>query len=523
MGISFKAGNVKLNNITTYNVNTNKSDVFNNKFYDGIEDIDYSKYGDVNYNVIDLEKGIQKAEKNVEKKGIFSTIWSYTATAVGSFVSGVLDVVETVTDGIAMAGGAVVTGAVSIFNKELADEMKQGLQDYIQYDWSEAGYDASMNALGVDEDIAHGIVHKVGTMAGSVAGYAAISLIPGGAAVTMSAGALGAAGGAAEQAFNSGASFNEALAVSAVSGVAGAIAGNKVGKFGEMAKGAGSGLAKGVEGAGKELFKYSIESGAVSMLEPVANTTAQYLTYGKDIVDENGNKLYNGIGGYFDYYADSGGILNTAIAGLSGAGGAALQGVLSYKITNVDVKKSAIRKYETAKNHEPAVTSTMKNLQDNSSELIGLEHKFKSVESLSRKIKSDSLADNITIQQASDAISDSLRYTLVVDDMNYSTKVKQSLTQLENEGYKVTKFKNFWGNSEYQGINVQLETPDGFSMELQFHTDQSFNTKEILNHKFYEIARSNKSSKLEIDNAKKIMAYNQSLVNIPNDAQKLTW
>ncbi len=286
----------------------------------------------------------QVAEEKKEEKSwwdnivdFVDTAFDYTATAIGSVASGVLDVVENITDGLVMAGGAIVAGATSIFDKDLANEMKKGVQGYVEYDWSEQAYDATMNAIGVDDDIAHSWVHTAGNVVGSVAGYAAISLIPGGAAVTMAAGALGAAGGAAEQAFNSGATFEEALGASIVAGGVGTIVGNKVGKFGEIAKGAGSGFAKGVEGAGKELFKASLKSGAVSMLEPIANTTTQYLAYGQNMVDENGNKLYNGIDGYFKYYADSGGILNTAVAGLAGTGGTALQGYKSYKTTNKEI------------------------------------------------------------------------------------------------------------------------------------------------------------------------------------------
>lgn len=183
----------------------------------------------------------------------------------------------------------------------------------------------------------------------------------------------------------------------------------------------------------------------------------------------------------------------------------------------------AEKTYNAAFSHEKKVTNSMKSLQDNNSELVGLDFRLKTQESLARKIYSDSLADNISLEEAASGISDSLRYTLCIDPANYASKVTESLTKLESEGYKVTKFKNFWGGELYQGINVQLEAPDGFKIELQFHTKDSFHTKEVLNHKYYEIARSDSATVEEKAKANEIMKYNQSLVKTPEGASNLDW
>ena len=312
---------VKLNNIKTYNKVNTKNDAFKNTFYSDIEEIDYSKYEEVDYNSIDLEEGIEKAQETANEQPWYKTLYDYSQTIRASFTWGVLEVVENVGDGLIMAGGSIASGVVGIWDEELADEIKQDTQEVIQYDWTEAGYQAEMEALGVSEEISQGLAHTIAGGAGTMAGYVAMSLIPGGAAVTATAGALSAVGSSAQTAFNSGATYEEALAVSAVSAVAGAASGGALNKIGAAAKGAQS-LA--------QVGGYALAGAAVSMSEPVINSTAEYLTYGKDMVDENGNKTYENFG---EYYVNSGGLLNTVIAGGIGFGSTGVQGISGY-ITN---------------------------------------------------------------------------------------------------------------------------------------------------------------------------------------------
>ena len=109
-----------------------------------------------------------------------------------------------------------------------------------------------------------------------------------------------------------------------------------------------------------------------------------------------------------------------------------------------------------------------------------LEHRIKSQDSLTRKILSDSHIKGISLEEAAEGIGDSLRYTMIVSEENYANVANKSLQQLQESGYTVNKIKNYWGDDIYQGVNVSLTTPDGVKMELQFHTEDSFYTKEIL-------------------------------------------
>ncbi|WP_010249271.1 hypothetical protein [Acetivibrio cellulolyticus] len=202
-------------------------------------------------------------------------------------------------------------------------------------------------------------------------------------------------------------------------------------------------------------------------------------------------------------------------------------GIVSREIADMAAETKIANELSTgvlnkAKYVEPEITKAMKSLEIDGAHLEGLDYRQKSNESLCRKILSDSHAKGITLEEAASGIGDSLRYTLVADESNYTRLVEQSLKQLEEQGYKINKVKNFWGEEIYQGINVSLTTPDGVKMELQFHTSASYYTKEVLNHKYYEIARSETASIEEITEANKIMIENQSKVTMPDGVKDIS-
>ena len=327
-------------NVKNYKLKNNN---INLDLYDAAssyENIDYTTSEEnintnLNTNDFDLGESISKASNQLqeikstqeEEKPWWDVVFDYAATAVGSVVSGVVDVVENIGDGLIMCGGELASGVASLCgNEDLASEIKKGTQDIVQYDWSEAAYDAAMDALDVDDEIAHGVVHQVGNAVGSMAGYAALSLVPGGAAVTAATGFLAAKGSSAEHAFQSGATFEEASVTSTVAGAAGALSGAALNKVQGAAKGASS---------IKDVAKLTAKGMAVSAAEPVVNSVTEYATYGKDMVDENGNPLYDNFG---EYYVESGGLLNTAIAGGVGGISAGSQAVKGYN-NNIKAQK----------------------------------------------------------------------------------------------------------------------------------------------------------------------------------------
>ena len=172
---------------------------------------------------------------------------------------------------------------------------------------------------------------------------------------------------------------------------------------------------------------------------------------------------------------------------------------------------------------EKMITTDMHSTAVDGAHLVGLPHRLKSVDSLARKIQTDYNAPNseLTYDEVAEDISDAVRYTLIVNEDNYASVVKKTLVDLEAKGYEVFKFKNSWHEEQqaYQGINTNLISPDGIKMELQFHTEDSFFTKDTLTHLLYEIGRdeTNKAnSQIEILVDEISKAYQKKVI-VPKD------
>lgn len=171
---------------------------------------------------------------------------------------------------------------------------------------------------------------------------------------------------------------------------------------------------------------------------------------------------------------------------------------------------------------ESAVTRDMRRYESAEAKLEGLEHRFKSEDSLVRKIESDAAEKNISMEQAADGMHDVLRYTLAIDADRYQETVPVVLADLSASGYRIEKFNNAWGGKYYQGINVQLTSPAGVPIELQLHTPQSFAIKQA-SHGVYEIRRSADATPEEKAKAKRLsIAYNVQ-VHMPQGADELVW
>lgn len=123
-------------------------------------------------------------------------------------------------------------------------------------------------------------------------------------------------------------------------------------------------------------------------------------------------------------------------------------------------------------------------------EMIGLEYRLKSQESLTRKIFDIAAATGEDPDEVAKTMKDVLRYTTVFAPEDYVKGVQDTCDQLLKTGHKKIKFKNTWGAKRgYLGINAVFVTPDGAMFELQFHTAQSFHAKDAGTHEYYEEQR----------------------------------
>lgn len=116
-----------------------------------------------------------------------------------------------------------------------------------------------------------------------------------------------------------------------------------------------------------------------------------------------------------------------------------------------------------------------------------LEFRLKDGDSTGRKIQTYARDRNLSYSEAADQISDSLRYTYVLDEDDYVDGVKAVMERFAEMGYKNGKFDPAWlTRPDYRGLNINMISPQGVRIELQVHTSRSFFVKQELNHALYE-------------------------------------
>lgn len=177
--------------------------------------------------------------------------------------------------------------------------------------------------------------------------------------------------------------------------------------------------------------------------------------------------------------------------------------------------------YQKMKTAEPNITQDMTAIVKQVGVVLsGLEHRLKSQESLHRKVASEVLKgrelDNILPK-----MRDIIRYTAILDDVNFVDQYKAVIDGLEQAGYKIVVVKNTWQDGQsYKGINTFVEK-DGVVFELQYHTQDSFTLKNGKLHTLYEEFRLDETS-LERKNELWLqMVQLSAKIKQPNNIEKI--
>lgn len=154
-------------------------------------------------------------------------------------------------------------------------------------------------------------------------------------------------------------------------------------------------------------------------------------------------------------------------------------------------------------------------------EMEGLQNRLKTTDSLARKIDADAKKDyNGDIDKAASEISDAIRYTMVLDETNYTQGLSSLRDKFTADGYSV-RTKNAWqeGNP-YMGVNMKL-TKDGLTTELQLHTRKSLEVKESQLTPRYQKYRISTDPVERKNLYREMVAISQS-VPFPSQAEMLT-
>jgi hypothetical protein len=152
--------------------------------------------------------------------------------------------------------------------------------------------------------------------------------------------------------------------------------------------------------------------------------------------------------------------------------------------------------------------------------LEGLEHRLKGGDRFREKI-ADLLATDAPdapVEQIAAAIPDAIRYTFCAKPENYTTVYWDIKDRLQEHGFSMCYSENHWFGAQYKGINTRWITSEGQLFEVQFHTPESFHSKEQVTHRTYERLRSALTGDEE---RRELMAFQQevcSWIPVPEGA-----
>jgi hypothetical protein len=141
---------------------------------------------------------------------------------------------------------------------------------------------------------------------------------------------------------------------------------------------------------------------------------------------------------------------------------------------------------------EKTVTPAMRRIEaeDPDRHLAGLENRLKGKDRLAEKVeKWLSAQPDLRPDDGFKLVKDAIRYTFVYDEEHYTEGVYSDCDRLESVGFTPVDRQNSWKEDQYKGVNGRWREPDsGILFEVQFHTQESVDAKE-LTHPAYERIR----------------------------------
>jgi hypothetical protein len=76
-------------------------------------------------------------------------------------------------------------------------------------------------------------------------------------------------------------------------------------------------------------------------------------------------------------------------------------------------------------------------------------------------------------------VHDGIRYSFLFEEPHYVDGVAQASNSLEHAGYELVELRPSWDSGECKGINSRWRDSAGLSFEVQFHTPESWDAKQM--------------------------------------------
>lgn len=196
------------------------------------------------------------------------------------------------------------------------------------------------------------------------------------------------------------------------------------------------------------------------------------------------------------------------------------------------LKPYAVERYKKDLANEPQITSDLCDIAEGlGTDMFGLDYRLKKASDssdggcrIADKIQENMEHEGWSYEEATDNLSDMVRYTQGCTTDNLVSNFEHTRAELEKKGYKVAKIKNTWDSynidKPYRGINCVFISPTGTRFELQFHTPESLVGKEV-QHPQYEEQRKPDTPQHRKDQLGQIMYQNMSSMTAPKDIVKI--
>lgn len=194
----------------------------------------------------------------------------------------------------------------------------------------------------------------------------------------------------------------------------------------------------------------------------------------------------------------------------------------------------AQKRYDRVFEAEQRITKDLIGIaSDSGTEMYGLDFSLKKGSSVVEKVARKRAADIArelkpkTDEEYVSQLGDLVRYTQLCDHNKMADVAKGTLSSLKAKGYDVVEVDNKWQDekSTYKGFHIIAKDKNGQRFELQIHSKESMDVKE-LNHVQYEVARQPKASAYVRDTLDPQMAERTAKMKKPkgmNDPALKSW
>jgi hypothetical protein len=173
---------------------------------------------------------------------------------------------------------------------------------------------------------------------------------------------------------------------------------------------------------------------------------------------------------------------------------------------------------------EPEVTRTIKGVETETpgAHLVGLQYCLKGEERYKEKVAAEvRLKPERSIAEILARVPDAIRYTFECGEDHYMDSYQDICGKLEERGNELLVRRNCWDDPDYKGVNTRWLTTDGQTFEVQIHTADSFQAKQ-LTHVAYERLRTGVATGAERPELESFQQAVTSSIPVPRGVEAIT-